>query len=38
MQNIGIEFPAQGEMAFFDLGPPPAPAQQRYGFAPSIQA
>lgn len=26
MQNIGIEFPAQGEMAFFDLGPPPAPA------------
>ncbi len=26
MQNIGIEFPAQGEMAFFDLGSPPAPA------------
>ena len=25
MQNIGIEFPARGEMAFFDLGPPPAP-------------
>ena len=25
MQNIGIEFPAQGVMAFLDLGSPPAP-------------
>ena len=23
MRNVGIEFPAQGQMAFFDLGPPP---------------
>lgn len=26
MHNIGIEFTARGEMGFYDLGPPPAPA------------
>ena len=26
MQNIGIEFPAQGEMAFFDLGSATSPS------------
>ena len=25
MHNMGIEFPARGEMGFFDLGPPPDP-------------
>ena len=29
MRNLGIEFPAPGEMRFYDLGPPPAPGPRQ---------